>query len=113
MSKSQKIYSIALSSSINFCINVFSQLCFCTSPLAPSEHIIPYVFGSNAGFPLAKMTQIFKLVFWNDDIRWILPFQNDSKNLDPPYKDGCRFKDCFGKENLYFITENNCNMELQ
>ena len=49
--------------------------------------------------------QITKLVLWNFAIIPILPFLNNSKDLDPSFKMDLDLWDCFERKKLHLITE--------
>ena len=54
-------------------------------------------------FILPKLLQIYNSVWSNSAMRWISPFKNNPKNLDPSYKMDLDFRDCFGRGNTLVL----------
>ena len=70
-----------------------------------SYHIYPAVSVRRGFFDPLKWLQITKSVLWNVAIIQILPFLNNSKDLDPSYKMDLDLWVCFGRTKLCLITE--------
>ena len=57
------------------------------------------------GFPLSRMSANNQSVLCNFDVIQVLPFLNNPKCLDPPYKMDPDFWNCFGRKYIRLITE--------
>ena len=71
----------------------------------PNFHV-PYLFGNKKGFLFSRMTTNNKFSPMKLCYDMSLSNLNDPKDLDPFYKTGLDFWDCFGREKiLHLITE--------
>ena len=66
-----------------------------------------YLFGYNAVFLSLVLLQITLSVLWNFAIIRVLPFLNNSKDLDPSYMMDLDFWNCFGRKITLFYNRRN------
>ena len=73
--------------------------------IASHVHHVPYLFGYKTGFFLSRMTTNNLTISMKFAITRVLllPFRNNSKDLDPSLKMDLDFWDCFGRNTVHTL----------